>query len=310
MVSQAISVIIPAHNAADCLTAAIDSALDQTWPAAEILVADDASTDTTAAIAAAYGPPVRCLQREPAPHPSAVVRAEPLGPAAARNLAIGAARGVWLAFLDADDRWPQHHLEAVGQLAQTSAADLVFTDARIISAAGGNESWLRHVGHDWLLSLPAAQQARLECPFELLIRHGSFLLPSSVLVRRDAVVDAGGFDETLPIGVEDLDLWLRLAPHMVWAYAATSRVERREYGANLSRNRRRMAAGAEQVWRKALRPESLAGLPLTVRPELESQMRRHLAQARHNRVYWFRYEHGLCADRLLRWLQPRTRRPA
>src|SRR5206468_8067951 len=84
-----VSVVIPAFNAADYIAAAIESALAQTYPAEEVIVVDDGSTDDTAAIAMRFSHPVRVLQK-----PNG-------GPASARNTGISAASGTWIALLDA-----------------------------------------------------------------------------------------------------------------------------------------------------------------------------------------------------------------
>ena len=85
------SVIIPAYNSDKTLARAIDSVLAQTWPAYEIIVVDDGSTDATATVAAGYGNKVRYLRQDNA------------GVSAARNQGAQIASGDWLAFLDADD---------------------------------------------------------------------------------------------------------------------------------------------------------------------------------------------------------------
>lgn len=88
------SVIIPVYNAEQTIAGALASVRQQTCPPHEILVVDDASTDSTAQVAAQF--------------PGVVVhrRLANGGPAAARNSGLDAASGDVLAFLDADDRWP------------------------------------------------------------------------------------------------------------------------------------------------------------------------------------------------------------
>jgi glycosyltransferase involved in cell wall biosynthesis len=88
-----ISCIIPVYNGEHYLREAIDSILAQTYRPFEIIVADDGSTDGTAAVIAACGNQVRYLSQANR------------GPAAARSLGLRAALGDFVAFLDADDLW-------------------------------------------------------------------------------------------------------------------------------------------------------------------------------------------------------------
>lgn len=99
MINPLISCIIPTYNGEKFLREAIDSILEQTYWPIEIIVADDGSKDGTAAVAKSYGDPVRFITQETA------------GPAATRNLGIQAAKGEFLAFLDADDLWHPEKLE-------------------------------------------------------------------------------------------------------------------------------------------------------------------------------------------------------
>jgi len=85
------SVIIPAYNSAATLARAVESVNAQSWPAHEIIVIDDGSTDDTLQIARGFGDRVRVLHQSNA------------GVSAARNRGAEAATGDWLAFLDADD---------------------------------------------------------------------------------------------------------------------------------------------------------------------------------------------------------------
>ena len=96
---KTISVIIPAYNYARYLAEAIDSALGQTYAPLEVIVVDDASTDDTPRVLAAYGQRIRAIRQ-----PNG-------GAGAARNTGIAAARGEYVAFLDADDVWLPRKLE-------------------------------------------------------------------------------------------------------------------------------------------------------------------------------------------------------
>ena len=85
------SVIIPAYNSAATLARAVESVIEQSWPAHEIIVIDDGSTDNTLQIIRQFGNRIRLIQQANS------------GVSVARNRGADAATGDWLAFLDADD---------------------------------------------------------------------------------------------------------------------------------------------------------------------------------------------------------------
>jgi GT2 family glycosyltransferase len=188
---QSVSVIIPAYNAARFVGNAIESALGQTVPPLEVIVIDDGSGDGTAEVVARFPAPVR------------LVRQSNGGPAAARNHGARVATGEWLALLDADDRWLPHKLET----------QLPYTE-------------------DERVGVVHARQPGAEAPPRLTFEQlweCNRIDNSSVLIRKQAFADAGGFDEARElIGVEDYNLWLRLAalsweivccPQVLWEYA-------------------------------------------------------------------------------------------
>lgn len=100
----AISVIIPAYNAAGTLRRALDSVLAQSWPAHEIIVVDDGSADSTGEIAKSYAERVRYVRQNNA------------GPSSARNKGVAMASGEWVTFLDADDWYYPDRLQQHGQM--------------------------------------------------------------------------------------------------------------------------------------------------------------------------------------------------
>ncbi len=108
-----VSVIVPAHNAAATLEAAIESLLVQSYDRLEVLVVDDASTDETGALARTLSERDARLRPLNAPRQ--------MGAALARNLGLAAARGAYLTFQDADDRSAPDRIER--QLAALLGSD-------------------------------------------------------------------------------------------------------------------------------------------------------------------------------------------
>lgn len=122
------SVIVASCNTADFIAAAIESVQAQTVSDWELIVVDDASTDTTPAI----------LQR----YADTDARIRPVfldtnsGAARARNKAIERARGRYIAFLDSDDLWYPTKLERQAALFETTAAVLVYSGYQRIDQHG------------------------------------------------------------------------------------------------------------------------------------------------------------------------------
>ena len=122
MVPPTISIIIAAYNAGAFITRAIASAQAQTRPASEIIVVDDGSTDDTTSV-------VRRLS-ESDPRIRLITLANNQGPGPARNAAIEAASGEWLAVLDADDVFAPDRLERLVALAEAYSGDVVADNLR------------------------------------------------------------------------------------------------------------------------------------------------------------------------------------
>lgn len=172
-----VSVVIPAYNAAHCIRTALESVLHQTVAPLEILVVDDGSTDETADVVRRMGGIVRLLTQENG------------GPGAARNHGIREARGEWIALLDADDTWLPNRLER--QL------DHLADDVILVCSQSVDDV--------------TQIQETLQISFESLWDN-NLVGTSTVLARRSAILEVGGFDtERSLIGVEDYNLWLKLA---------------------------------------------------------------------------------------------------
>lgn len=181
-----ISVVVPTYQRAALIEETLRSVLAQSHDALEVLVEDDGSTDGTDAVVARLGDPR--IQYHRAPN---VGR-----PAPVRNRGIARARGELVAFLDSDDVWEPRKLELqVAALARDPSLVGVSCDA----------TWLPPRKHP-LIQLAEAIRPSFA---ELLARN--VIITSGVVVRREAIVAAGGFDEAPELrAVEDYDLWLRL----------------------------------------------------------------------------------------------------
>jgi glycosyltransferase involved in cell wall biosynthesis len=188
--SRAVSAIITTYNRAELVQQAIRGALEQRVPGGEVevIVVDDASTDNTPDVVAAFVPAVRFVRQ---------ARNQREG--AARNAGARVASGAYCAFLDSDDFWLPGKLAA--DVARFEAADrpaLVYSRALNVDARG-QPMGVRSLAHPqgdvfWALAREA------------------FMPMSSVAVRTDAFRACGGFCEDRALsGTADWELWMRLA---------------------------------------------------------------------------------------------------
>lgn len=200
--------MIPVRDGERWLGAALDSIAAQTRPADEVVVVDDGSLDSSAAIAeSAQG--VTCLRRAAA------------GPSAARNAGIVASSGELIAFLDADDLMAPERLELqASRIEAAPRVDCVLGRSDAIVEPGVPEPWWAGEPAPWVKHIP----------------YGERVYPMSMMARRPLLDELGGFDERLALA-EDVDLLFR-----VWESGA--RVEmldavltrRRAHHANASRD--------------------------------------------------------------------------
>jgi glycosyltransferase involved in cell wall biosynthesis len=197
-----VTIIIPVHNREGLLEVAVRSVLSTGYPALEILIVDDGSTDgspeVAARLAAQYPTVIRLLR-----HPGNRNR----GTAASRDLGINEATGQYIAFLDSDDYVFPHRLEtAVRLLDERPDIDGVYeTTKRMVSTGGGE----RAKGVRPLIDFRASEPARV---LEQIISKQRHWSVNAILLRRATLRRAGGFTGArYPDGPEDLFLWLKLA---------------------------------------------------------------------------------------------------
>jgi succinoglycan biosynthesis protein ExoO len=186
-----VSVIVPAYNASGFLVRALNSALAQTMPDLEVIVVDDGSRDTTLPMAraiAARDPRVRVLHNE-----------QNLGMYPTYNRAIDAAKGEWIAALDADDVWLPERLERLLEVADTE--DLVSDDQLMLSAPssrGGRLKMASLLSRHGLIMTEPRRLGKLE-----FISHDLGLLKP--LIRTSFLRQLGlRYDADLKIGADFL----------------------------------------------------------------------------------------------------------
>ena len=185
-----LSIVIPAHNAADTLAATLDSLLAQTRRDWQAIIVDDGSHDTTRQIAQAYAARDKRFSL-------LVNDGAPEGVSAARNRGIAVANGRWLLFLDADDTIAESFVDRmVGTLEATPGARVAYCGSIRITASGRRRP-------PWF----STEVAR--APFETLARSFPLVVHGAVLDRA-LVVEQGGFDASLRTA-EDMDFFQRIA---------------------------------------------------------------------------------------------------
>ncbi len=188
-----VSVVIPAYNCARFIGDALDSVFRQNYPALDVLVVDDGSTDETCDVVTGYGSAVTLIKQRNS------------GAAVARNEGLRRARGKYVALLDADDLWLPgklrlqiEHLEHHADVAMCCTLwHLLYPDA---------------AGHYHIEDVAAPESAPIDPKCTGWIYRELLLdcevWTSTVVMRRELTERVGGFDVELRRG-QDYDYWLR-----------------------------------------------------------------------------------------------------
>lgn len=217
-----VSVVVPTFNRAHCLSRAVDSALDQTYPDLEVIVVDDGSTDNT---------PDLMGDRYGGAGPVRYVYQPNRGVAAARNTGLQASRGQFIAFLDSDDIWHPWKLELqVECMRRLPEVGMLWTDMEALAPDGSivarrylstmYANYRRFPVHtlfknrydlppicSWEPADPAAAQLYAGDIFSPMVA-GNLVHTSTVLLRRERLDRVGKFDPAFRVG-EDYDFHLR-----------------------------------------------------------------------------------------------------
>jgi glycosyltransferase involved in cell wall biosynthesis len=228
IIPMRVSVIIPTHNYGGFLEAAIESVLEQTHQADEIIVVDDGSTDDTPARMKGFAAPVRYIRQENS------------GVSVARNRGVAESTGDLIAFLDADDYWESTCLEtAVAKFESRSDIGLVHWGLREFDSSTGET-----IG----FYLDGGEQGVAE---NLLLWEGAMIAGhGAVVVTREAYDYAGPFD-TATEPSEDWDFCYRVTKKFGVAFVPEPLVNYRSHSAGAHRDISKMDRGMTRFYEKA-----------------------------------------------------------
>lgn len=190
-----VTVVIPAYNCAGTVAETLDSVLAQNHAATEVVVVNDGSRDDTLQVLRRFGDRIRVIDQ-----PNA-------GPPAARNAGLRAARGEYIAFLDADDVWVQGKLEAQARhLDANPDVGTVFTDWHVWNPEPDGSFRRRPE----IEARPVDDRIDPALSGWLYTRllFSSELLTTTVMMRASLVQRIGDFEPRLWNG-DDYDYWLR-----------------------------------------------------------------------------------------------------
>jgi len=255
--TPAVSVLMSVHDGAPLVGEAVASVLGQSDGDLELIVVDDGSIDATPGLLAAVADPRLRVHRQ-----------ERTGLTRALNRALGLSRGALVARLDADDvALPERLARQRAFLARHPDVGLLGTAAREVDPAGALVRIVR----------PPVDDAALR---RALIRANPFV-HSSVMVRREVLTRAGGYDEALAVA-QDYELWMRLAGITRLANLADVLVVRRlgERRVSVEREEDRLRTEARVRWRAVRSGAYPAWCALfAVRPALALALPRPLRRA-------------------------------
>ena len=176
MADALVSVVVASFNGERFLAETLDSVFAQDYEPYEVVFVDDGSTDRTSEIAQRY--PLRYVARENG------------GLAAARNTGVAEARGEYVTFIDDDDLMPPDRLSLQAKR---------LADHAELGCVLGRQEWID--APDWL-------------PRDPVFGDLAGIPLAAAMVRRNALDDVGGFDESFRYA-EDRDLLVRLREHGV-----------------------------------------------------------------------------------------------
>lgn len=194
--SPLVSIILPTYNRADFLSRSVESVLNQTFSDFELIIVNDASTDSSKEVIDTYDDQrIIYLEHE-----------RNLGGSAARNTGIKAANGSFIAFQDSDDEWLPEKLEKQIKIMAEAPVSVGVIYTGFWRIRGDSKEYI-----------PGAANQVKEGNIHLELLKGNFVTTQAVLVKKECFQKAGMFDETLP-RLQDWELFLRISKFYEFCY--------------------------------------------------------------------------------------------
>lgn len=187
-IKPVISVVLPTYNRENVISRAVESVLCQTYENIELIIVDDGSSDNTKEIIENYKDKIKYIKQDNA------------GASSARNNGIRQSQGEYIAFLDSDDQWNCNKLQLQYEFFTSNDVALVSTGSNTYLEDGS----LKKIYPSKINTKPIKS-------FKDVFIH-PYLGTPTVMVKRNAILSEGGFDETLRTA-EDIDLFLRISSH-------------------------------------------------------------------------------------------------
>lgn len=185
-----VSVVIPAYNAEQHIKRAIDSVLNQTRPAHEIIVVDDGSVDKTPILLTEYGDKIITIRQANA------------GASIARNTGIKRASGNWIAFLDADDEWLPSLIEM--------QVEKLLENPHVVWSYSNYWSIQHDSDHKRIAFSPPPPLKNNVIQDYLTVHSKYNIRTSACIIKKSVLCDSGLFMPEQK-WVQDTDLFLRIA---------------------------------------------------------------------------------------------------
>lgn len=188
-----ISIVIPLFNKSESVFGTISSVLGQSYQDFEIIIVDDGSTDDSFQVVSRFG------QLEPK---LTLIQKKNGGVCSARNTGIRAAKGDYIALLDADDIWDKDYLQEQMKMVED------FPECSMWGINYG-ETIDGTIIRDVPTGLPKGYRGIVEDYFRIPGRISDLFCSSSVLIRKSVFDHIGLFDERIRYA-EDSDMWFRI----------------------------------------------------------------------------------------------------